>query len=330
MDCTLPFERQEREVFIRSKSRSDHKFGSDPYDRDIDTLLDYGIININKPNGPTSHQVSAYAKQILGIKKTGHSGTLDPKVTGVLPVAIGRATRIVQTLLPAGKEYVTLMHIHDDAGEKQIRDVIDTFVGKIKQLPPVKSSVKRQWRFRKIYYIEVNDIDGRDVLFRVGCQAGTYIRKLCTDIGQTLGTGAHMADLIRTKAGPFKLDDSFTLHELRDAMAFLREGNETFIRKVIHPIEHAVDHLPKIWVHDSVIEPLSHGTNLAVPGISAVHSDIQVGEMVAIMSLKGELVAIGSTQMISRQMVKEEHGIAVTVEKVFMLPGTYPRVRRDL
>jgi H/ACA ribonucleoprotein complex subunit 4 len=327
METLLPFEKTKREEFTRKNAKTDLKFGLNPEYRSVETLLDFGVMCINKPSGPTSHQVSAYAKEILGIKKGGHSGTLDPKVTGVLPIAIGRGTKVLQTLLPAGKEYICIMHIHDDIPEEKIISTMMSFVGKIKQLPPIKSSVKREWRYRKIYYIEILEIDGRDVLFRVGCQAGTYIRKLCTDMGAKMDTGAHMAELIRTKAGPFNFDEMYTLQELRDAIYYYKvHANDKFIRKVIKPLEDAVRHLPKVYIFDSTVEALCHGTNLAVPGINKVESDIQKDELIAVMTMKNELVAIGRTNMISKEMVKKEKGIAVNIAKVFMEPGTYPRL----
>src|SRR3989344_1322752 len=136
MPNKLPFELMQREVLIRKKAESSMKFGEDPNNRPVDHLLTYGIININKPKGPTSHQVSAYVQQILGISKSGHSGTLDPNVTGVLPVAVGRATRVVSALLKAGKEYVGIMHLHKPVEDEKLRKVLDDFVGRIKQMPP--------------------------------------------------------------------------------------------------------------------------------------------------------------------------------------------------
>lgn len=321
----LPFERIKREIMVRREVKTDPKYGENPTERSTEKLLDYGVIPINKPKGPTSHQVSSYAKDIIGVKKCGHSGTLDPKVTGVLPVAIGRGTRIVQALLPAGKEYICIMHLHSEVAEDKIKEAMAGFVGKIKQMPPIKSAVKRQWRYRKIYYLDVIEIEEKDVLFRVGCQAGTYIRKLCHDIGDKLGVGGHMVELVRTKAGPFNDSEMYSLQELRDAVRFMKEGNERFIRTVVKPIEYAVSHMPKVWIVDSAVEPLCHGTNLAAPGISKVESEIQLDEVVAVMTLKDELVALGLAKMISKDMAAKEKGIAVRIEKVFMLPGTYPK-----
>lgn len=326
----LPFERIAREVFVKQDAKTSDKYGKRPEDRTTEEMIDFGIINIDKPKGPTSHQVSAYVKKILKTNKTGHSGTLDPKVTGVLPVAIGRGTRIVQALLPAGKEYIAIMHLHKEVDENTIIDAIKNhFVGKIKQLPPIKSAVKRQVRYRKIYYIDILEIIEKDVLMVVGCQAGTYIRKLMHDMGQKLKVGAHMAELRRTKAGPFDETSLASLTDLKDAFHFYKEEkNDIWLRKIIQPIEAGVAHLPKIRVLDTTVDSLCHGANLNVPGIASVESDIQVDELVAVMSLKDELICIGETKMISKDMVKKDKGLAVKTSKVFMLRGTYPKVEK--
>jgi H/ACA ribonucleoprotein complex subunit 4 len=329
MTKELPFKEIEREQLVKREAKTSEKYGFFPEKRPVEQIIDYGIVNIDKPRGPTSHQVSSYVQKILNIKKSGHSGTLDPNVTGVLPVALGSATRISQALLYAGKEYVCIMHLHKPVEEDKIRKVCSGFIGKIKQLPPIKSAIKRQERYRKIYYLEILEIIGQDVMFKVGCQAGTYIRKLCHDIGQKLGVGAHMSELRRTKAGPFDETTTFTLQDLQDAYYFWKEkGNEKFIRKVIQPMENAVQHLPKIWVFDSTVDTLCHGADLKVPGISKLDSGILVGDLVAVLTLKDELVALGQTRMISKDMVKEEKGVAVKTKKVFMLSDTYPKIEK--
>lgn len=323
----MPFEKIKRETIVKKESPISDKYGSAPHERSVEELLKFGIMNVDKPKGPTSHQVSAYVQKIMDASKGGHSGTLDPKVTGVLPTAIGRATRVVQALLVAGKEYVCIMHLHKEVEEARVREVAGKFVGKIKQLPPIKSAVKRQVRERRIYYLEILDIVGQDVLFVVGCQAGTYIRKLCHDMGRELGTGAHMAELRRTKAGPFNEKTIVTLHDLTDAMWYLREeGNDKLLRHVVQPVENAVSHLPHIWVHDTTVDTLCHGAELAVPGISKFHSGIEKNQTVAVMTLKGELVALGEARMSSIEMQKNDRGLAVKTRKVFMEPGTYPKM----
>lgn len=240
-----------------------------------------------------------------------------------MPIALEKATRTVQTLLKAGKGYICLMHLHKEVKEKKLKKVLKQFTGKIKQKPPVKSSVKRVEREREIYYIEILEIDGKDVLFRVGCQAGTYIRKLVFDIGKKLKVGAHMAELRRTKAGPFDESTLFTLQDLTDAYYFhKKEGNEKYIRKVIQPMENAVRHLPKVWVLDTTVDSLCHGVDLKVPGISKLHDQIEENDIVAVMTLKNELVCLGTAKIKSKEMLKDK-GLAVKTEKVFMEPGTY-------
>jgi len=324
----LPFEKVKREILIKKEAETNKEFGSDPNKREVEELIEYGIINLDKPKGPTSHQVSEYIQKILNINKTGHSGTLDPAVTGILPIATGRATRIVQTLLKAGKEYVGIMHLHKEVKEETLKKIIKQFTGKIKQKPPLKSAVKRVERFREIYYFEILEIDQKDVLFKVGCEAGTYIRKLIHDIGKKLSVGAHMAELRRTKAGPFDENDNLvTLQDLADAYNFWKnENNERFIRFCIQPIETAIQHLPKIWVFDTTVNSLCHGSDLKIPGISKIESNIEPDQTIAILTLKNELIATGTARLTSDKMLKEEKGIAVLTHKVFMKPDIYPKL----
>ncbi len=326
----LPFKPVNESILVKRKATTSPKFGCHPEERSTEELLHYCIFNVDKPKGPTSHQVSAYAQQIFGLKKAGHSGTLDPKVTGVLPIAIGDATKIVQSLLLAGKEYVALMHLHKLMPPEQIQKTITHFIGKITQLPPVKSAVKRQLRERTIYYLDILDIEGQDILFKVGCQAGTYIRKLIHDMGLTLGCGAHMAELRRTRVATF--DESTvlcTLHDLRDAYWFYQnEHTDKYLRSLMQPVEKGVEHMHKIWVTDTTADPLCHGSNLKVPGIAELHDGIEESTPVAIMTLKNELIATGTALMSSVQIMQNEKGIAVSLVRVFMKPDTYPKMEK--
>lgn len=315
-----------RKVLVKKQANTSPNYGRNPEDRSTEELLNYGIVNIDKPSGPSSHQVGWYVKHILGVERTGHSGTLDPKVTGVLPVALGKGTRIVNSLLTAGKEYVCLMQVHADVEEEKLRKTIMQFEGEIDQLPPVRSAVKRQQRKRTIYYIDIIEIIGREVLFRIGCQAGTYIRKLCSDIGKKLGTGAHMAELRRTRAGPFDESTLCTLQELTDAYHYYKEKkDDKELRNLIVPVEHGARHLPKAWVLDSTVDTLCHGAYLNLPGISKVEEGIKPGDKVAVLTLKGELVSVGIAQMHSEEAVKKDRGLFVKPEQVFMEPGTYKK-----
>lgn len=317
-------------MITKKTAKTDVKFGFEPSKRPVEQLLQYGIVNVNKPAGPSSHQVSAYVQRILGVDKAGHSGTLDPMVTGVLAVALGGATRIVQALLTAGKEYVCIMHLHGDVPEGKVYSVIKEFTGKIKQLPPVRSAVKRQLRTREIYYIDVIEVRGRDVLFRMGCQAGTYVRKWCHDVGEKLGVGAHMAELIRTKAGPFQAKTMVTLQDLEDSLHYWnKDKNDKFIRHCIQPVENGAAHLPKVWVLDSTVESLCHGALLHVPGISKFEADIEKDDTIAILTLKGELIALALARMDATELKEKDKGVAAKITAVFMQPGTYPRMQKD-
>lgn len=325
----LPFEQTKRTVLVKREAETDPQFGCAPEKRTTEQLLDYGVVNLNKPKGPTSHMVSDYVQRILRIDKAGHGGSLDPAVTGVLPVALGRATRVVQALLPAGKEYVCIMRLHDDVPLDKLNAAIKKFTGTITQLPPVKSAVVRKERERTIYYFDVLEIEGREILFKLGCQAGTYVRKVCHDIGQMLGCGAHMQELVRTKAGPFSDADWVSLQDLEDGYALWKEdGNDKFLRSLIKPVEFGVSHLPKVWVYDSAVDSLCHGASLNLPGVIRLESHIAIGSVVAVMTLKDELVALGEALMTDAQMMKDAKGTCVKISKVFMLEGTYPKMKR--
>jgi H/ACA ribonucleoprotein complex subunit 4 len=307
-----------KQVFIKKEAIGE--FGKTVAERTTEELLEYGIVNIDKPKGPTSHQVSAYVKEILDVNKAGHSGTLDPAVTGVQPIAIGRATRITLFLLTAPKEYVGIMQLHKDIDETTIKKIAkEIFTGKIRQLPPVKSAVKREERTREIYEFEIMEVKGREVLFRIKCQAGTYIRKVCSEFGKQHGFGAHMASLRRTQAGPFReADNLITLNDLKDAMHYYKEeNNDKYIRHCIQPIENAITHLAKCWIFDTTIESVTHGRDIGIPGISKLEN-FKKGELIAIMSLKGELVAIGEALMSGVEINSSEKGLAIKTKKVFI------------
>ncbi|MBT3985218.1 RNA-guided pseudouridylation complex pseudouridine synthase subunit Cbf5 [archaeon] len=316
----LPFEKRNKEVMVRSEEETNPEYGCNPEERDN---IDLGMIILNKPAGPTSHQVSDYVKRILDLKKAGHSGTLDPNVTGVLPIALGRSTKVIQGLLNAGKEYICLMRLHDEFPAKVIRKKMDELVGEIKQIPPIKSAVKRVKRTRSIYYLEILEIKGKEVLFKVGCQAGTYIRKLCHDFGKSLNSGAHMQELVRTKAGPFSDKDWVILHDLKDAK---EEGK---LKEMILPVERAVDHLPKIWIKDNAVDTICHGAQLSLPAVAKFEFEINIGDIVAIMTLKDELICLAKAKSTGVNMKMNNKGIVAGNTKVFMERGTYPKYEKN-
>ena len=323
----LPSESIPNKVLVKKEAETSSNYGTTPENRTLKESLNYGIVNIDKPKGPTSHQVADYVKKILNLKKAGHSGTLDPIVTGSLVVTLGNATKVTQVLLKGGKEYLCLMHLHKSVEKKEIEKVMNEFIGEITQLPPVKSSIKRQKRKRTIYYMKILEVEEQDVLFYVGTQAGTYIRKLCHDIGQKLEVGAHMAQLIRTKVGPYNEKTIHTLHELKDAYEYYKEGNEKELKKIILPVESAIVHLPKIWILDTTVDSLTHGADLNIPGISKLN-EFSRNELVAILTLKGELVALAESVLSSEAIMKNEKGLAAVTKKVFMKFDIYPKMKK--
>lgn len=323
----LPQENVQRKRLVKAKTLTTSKFGVTPKERSLNVLLNSGMILLDKPSGPTSHQVSAWAKNILGIEKAGHGGTLDPKVTGLLPITLGTATNAVRTLLIGGKEYVGVMKFHADVPNKKVEEIFNEFTGKIYQLPPVRSAVKRELRIREIYYLELLEMEKRLALFKVGCEAGTYVRTLCHDIGDALGIGAHMLELRRTKIANFTEEEAVTLHDLQDAFVYWKEAREeAHLKKVILPMERLLDHLPKMVVKDSAVDAICHGANLAMPGVLQLDSDIKKGDTVALISNKGEGIALGKAMLPSKEILEGDEGIVVNTERVLMTPGSYPKL----
>ncbi|MFX1285205.1 MAG: RNA-guided pseudouridylation complex pseudouridine synthase subunit Cbf5 [Promethearchaeota archaeon] len=306
---------------------TDSEVGKIPQHRSIAELLDLGIINLDKPANPTSHEVTAWVKQILGIKKAGHGGTLDPAVTGCLPIALGRATRALRILLSSGKTYICVMKSHAPVSREELLSILDNFKGKIYQTPPLRSNIKRKLRVRKIYDLQMLDHypDSQLSLLRISCEAGTYIRKLIHDIGLLMGIGAHMQELRRVRTGPFSEETCVTLQDLRDAWYYYEmEGNETVIRKIIQPIESICQNIPKLFIRDSAVDAICHGAALTLPGVVQVTEGIEPNSLVAILTMKKELVALGQSILSTKRILAESNGICARTSTVFMEKKTYP------
>ncbi len=243
----------------------------------------------------------------------------------MLAIALENATKLMPILLSSRKEYVALMNIHKELPEEKIRKICEEFVGKIIQTPPKKSAVARKERQREIYYLQILEISGRDVLMRVCCEAGTYIRKLCSDIGKKLGTGAHMQELRRTRAGVFAEEHSVKLQDLKDAYEFWKAGNEEPLRSMILPMERAADSIKNVVVKDSAIHNIASGAPVYANGVSRIEDGIEKGDIVGIFSVKGELVAIGFAQTDSRQILESKKGIAIKTDRVLIDRNLYPK-----
>jgi H/ACA ribonucleoprotein complex subunit 4 len=230
-------------------------------------LIEFGIINIDKSSGPTSFSVSEFICKKLNLRKTSHFGTLDPKVTGVLPVALNRACKLTGYFLGEDKEYVGVMRLHEDIDIEKIKDVIkEKFIGEIIQMPPVKSRVKRQNRPREIYSFDLLERNGKDIMFQVKCEGGTYIRKLIDDLGTEMGVGAHMLELRRISAGIFnEVDETYpsvNLYDFEKAVQEYQNGNDKPLRKIIIPAEIVAEVYPAVEIRDENLKQILTGKPL--------------------------------------------------------------------
>ena len=295
--------------------------------RNFEQLLKYGLILLDKPPGPTSHETVAWLKRILKIPKAGHSGTLDPQVSGVLPMGLGEGTKALEVLLYGPKEYHAIGRLHSLPSSKKLKSVLEEFTGEIYQKPPQRSAVLRQTRTRKIYELELLEQKERLMLLRVMCEAGTYIRKLIYDIGEILGPGATMIELRRTRVHQFNEDSKLvTLHELANAYSLWTEKkDDSKLRNLIRPIEHALSEIKSVVIRDSAVDALCHGAQLAIPGILEVSPDLKKDDLVAIYTKKGEIIALAITLLSLEEIKENTKGYAFETKRIIMTPGTYPK-----
>lgn len=304
--------------------------GSSPLKRNLKDYLSYGVINLDKPANPSSHEVVAWIRRILRVEKTGHSGTLDPKVTGCLIVCINRATRLVKAQQGAGKEYVAVVKFHGAIEkEAKVAQAIETLTGALFQRPPLISAVKRQLRVRTIYKSTLIEFDQKRSLgvFHVSCQAGTYIRTLCVHLGLLTGTGGHMQELRRVRSGA--LDEGkhlVTMHDVLDAQyQYDNHKDESYLRRVVMPLEVLLVGYKRIVLKDSAVNAICYGAKLMIPGLLRYSDGIDVNEEVVLMTTKGEAVAIGVAQMNTAVMSSIDHGVVAKIKRVIMERDTYPR-----
>ncbi|CAI0648524.1 unnamed protein product [Colletotrichum noveboracense] len=318
-------------VLVRTGHFTPIPAGCSPLKRDIKSYISSGVINLDKPSNPSSHEVVAWVKRMLRVEKTGHSGTLDPKVTGCLIVCVDRATRLVKSQQGAGKEYVAVIRLHDKlpGGQAQFARALETLTGALFQRPPLISAVKRQLRIRTIYETKLIEFDNDRHLgvFWVSCEAGTYIRTLCVHLGLLLGVGGHMQELRRVRSGA--MDESkgmVTLHDVLDAQWMMdNTRDESYLRKVISPLETLLTGYKRIVVKDSAVNAVCYGAKLMLPGLLRYESAIEVHDEVVLMTTKGEAIAIGIAQMSTVEMSTCDHGVVAKVKRCIMERDLYPR-----
>lgn len=304
--------------------------GCNPIKRELQEYIRYGCINLDKPANPSSHEVVAWIRRILRVEKTGHSGTLDPKVTGCLIVCVDRATRLVKSQQSAGKEYVAIVRLHSAIPEEtKLKQAIGTLTGALFQRPPLISAVKRQLRIRTIYDSKLIEFDNERNLgvFWVSCEAGTYIRTLCVHLGLLLGVGGHMQELRRVRSGAMD-ENKFlvTMHDVMDAQwHFDNCKDESYLRRVVHPLELLLTGFKRIVVKDSAVNAVCYGAKLMIPGLLRFADDINVGDVVVMMTTKGEAIAMGIAEMTTAVMAYCDHGVVAKIKRVIMERDTYPR-----
>ena len=300
--------------------------GGEPDSRDVMERLASGFILLDKPAGPTSHQLASWARDMFGLERLGHGGTLDPFATGVLPLMAGKAMKLTKKILTHKKTYICVFRFATAPDETRLAEVMKQLTGRVYNVPPEVSAVKVQVRTRKIYTFENIEIKGNDMIARVYCEAGTYIRTIARDMGLLLDMKVQLKELRRENTGVFKLEDCITMQELADAIWLWKECDQPeALLRVIHPIEKLLLDLPSATVKDSAAAALAHGAPLLRPGIINIKSDVKAGKQVMIETLKGEAVGIVTLTLSTNEIATINEGEVARPSMVLLDEGLYPR-----
>ncbi|OAG30559.1 H/ACA ribonucleoprotein complex subunit 4 [Nematocida sp. ERTm5] len=312
---------------IKSLKYTPTSYGYCPLERPLDIYLEYGVINLDKPCNPSSHEIVSWIKSILRCERTGHSGTLDPMVSGCLPVCLNKATRIAKCQQDAGKEYVGVVKFDEGVSKEKFIEALNLFVGPLLQRPPEQCAVKRNLRIRKVNKVEYLDFDEEKQLglFRVDCEAGTYIRSLCTHLGLYLGVKSEMVDLRRTRSGAVCEDNLVTMHDVLDAMYLHQKTmDESYLRAVVQPLESLLVGYPRVIIKDSCINAICYGGQLTAKGVLR-YGDFNHKDTIVLVSPKGEAVALAVALVTSPQLSIMEHGVVCRTKRVIMNKDTYQK-----
>ncbi len=285
--------------------------GTAPHARTLEQLLKSGIAVIDKPCGPSSHEVSSFVRKILHAEKTGHAGTLDPNVSGILPVLLGEACKLTPMLSRSKKSYVCLMRMGDAVPFAELDAALENFRGKIYQKPPLQSAVAKRLRIREIHSLSLLEVEGKHALFEAECEAGTYIRNVCRDVGEVLGCGCEMEELRRTTAIDFSEKDAITLQQLSDYYWLKTRGDETRLKAALVPIERAVK-LKKITLADDGTKRALAGAPVRTEDLLEVQGEIALGEEVSVHTGRGQMFAIAK----SLHEKLPEKGMAFAIQRV--------------
>tara|TARA_B110000444_G_scaffold255724_1_gene290643 strand:- start:28385 stop:29353 length:969 start_codon:yes stop_codon:yes gene_type:complete len=311
---------------LEAEASTNPSIGGNPDERNVEERLASGFILLDKPAGPTSHQLASWARDLFGLERLGHGGTLDPFATGVLPLMAGKSMKLTKKILTHKKTYICVFRFAEDPDEEQLGKVMKQLTGRVYNVPPEVSAVKVQVRTRKIFVFEKLEMKGRDMIARVYCEAGTYIRTIARDMGLLLDMKVQLKELRRETTGVFKLEDCITMQELADAVWLWKERNQPeALLRVIHPIEKLLLDLPSATVKDSAAAALAHGAPLLRPGLVSIEADVKAGKQVVIQTLKGEAVGIVTLTLSTNEIATIDQGEVARPSMVLLDEGLYPR-----
>ena len=313
-------------IVLDESPAENSRHGKFPSERSLEGLMEAGVILVDKPPGPSSHQLASWARDILGLKRLGHGGTLDPFATGALTLLLGKATRLTEVVLSADKTYIAVLKIDPTITYKQVKEVLERFAGEIYNVPPLESAVKIRVRTRTIKEIKLLESDQEKGLhtITVSCQAGTYIRTLARDIGLILGSPCILSELHRHSTGSFEQSSLCTMQQLADAAMLAEEGEEGALCRLIAPVERILVSMPGVWVRNSAIASICHGAPLAVPGAVSLDSGMSSGDRAVIWSSKGEAIAVGEMIVDSSDVPDMTEGELIKPKIVLMGKDEYP------
>ena len=267
--------------------------GINPETMTIEQRLNSGFILLDKPPGPTSHQIASWVRDLLGLERLGHGGTLDPFATGVLPVMAGKSMKLTKGILKTDKSYIAVLKFAKIPSSEELENVMTKLAGRIYNVPPEISAVKVQVRTRNIFTFELIEHVEKEAIVRISCEAGTYIRTMARDMGLMLGYQVELKELRRENSGRFSLVDCVTLQQIADAVWLWKEcNNPEALNKIIHPTEKLLLDKPYIIVKDSAASALCHGAPLLRPGLVEVGEELSSGLEVAAFTTKNEVVGI--------------------------------------
>ena len=313
-------------IILDSEAKTDDEIGKIPDMRTVEERLESGFILLDKAAGPSSHQVASWARDMFGLERLGHGGTLDPFATGVLPLMAGKSMKLTKKILTHDKTYICVFRFASEPDSKMLEEVMSNMTGRVFNVPPEISAVKIQVRSRRIFKFEKLDFKNSQMVARVQCEAGTYIRTMARDMGLLLNMKVELKELRRETSGIFTLDDCVTLQQLADAYWLWKELSQPeALLRIIHPIEKLLLDYPSVTVKDSAAAALSHGAPLLRPGIVSIDPSISEGRDIVVNTMKGETVGIVNMSVTSDSVKDMENGEIARPSMVLLEQDLYPR-----